>query len=103
VRDLESFVFKLVLSHGGGEIDVDGVRDVAKSYKVKLKNKIPSRHPRRWDLVAAVRSTFKGGNNFNKSRAALYLGWDPDTLVSRLNDAAIDAESLACEPLAWRR
>jgi hypothetical protein len=47
---------------------------------------VPSRHPRRRDLEAALRTTKKRAGAPNKVRAALYLGWDPDTLVARLEE-----------------
>ncbi len=103
LRDLESFIFKLVLMHKGGEMGLEQLTSIAERFNVSLVKKIASRHPRRIDLVAALRSTFKAGTHFNKRRAALYLGWDPDTLASRLKEAKITEQELAAEPLAWRR
>jgi hypothetical protein len=36
-----------------------------------------------------LRFTRKPSGRLNKTRAALYLGWDPDTLVARMHDAGI--------------
>jgi DNA-binding NtrC family response regulator len=59
-----------------------------------LLEKLASRRPRRRDLVQALLTTLKHSGGLNKRRAALYLGWDPDTLVARMKEAHIDGEEL---------
>ena len=90
VRELESLVYKLVLLHPGETLGIEQVRRVARRFKFDLTKKLPSRHPRLADLLDALRLTRKQSGKTNKTRAALYLGWDPDTLVARLRDAGID-------------
>jgi DNA-binding NtrC family response regulator len=66
----------------------------------KLVRRLPSRHPLRSDLGAALRTTLLGTGRVNKTRAATYLGWDPDTLVARLADLRIDP-SVSFPDSAW--
>lgn len=101
LRDLEGFVFKLVLLHAGAQVGPDLVREVAREFKLELCDKLPPRRPRRADLVQALRTTLKHTGRLNKRRAALYLGWDPDTLVSRLAEVELDLEALEREPEGW--
>jgi putative methionine-R-sulfoxide reductase with GAF domain len=99
-RELENFVYKLVVfgparRRGVPEIiQPEHVHEIAAQFSLKLASRLPSRHPSRSDLLAALRITRKPGGRLNKTRAALYLGWDPDTLVARMQDAGI-AEDLA--------
>lgn len=94
LRELEALVFKLVLLHPGEAVGVDAVRAVAGEFQLQLRERLPSRRPRREDLVQALRTTRKGTGRPNKRRAALYLGWDPDTLVLRMEDAGLTGEAL---------
>ncbi|TDJ72926.1 MAG: sigma-54-dependent Fis family transcriptional regulator [Planctomycetota bacterium] len=100
VRELENAVFKLVLHHAGEELDADAVVRALAPYGVLLARRLPSRHPPRADLVAALVTTRTRGGRPNKSRAAQYLGWDPDTLVARMKDAHLDEEGLDA-PNGW--
>jgi DNA-binding NtrC family response regulator len=100
LRGLENVVYKLVLLHGGDEVlpaDVTGLR---RRFGLELVRKLPSRHPDRRDIVAALRVTRMAGGRMNKTRAALYLGWDPDTLVARMASENVDEEKL-CGLDAW--
>ena len=90
LRELESLVYKLVLLHPGEAVGCEQVRRLAKRFKLQLLKKLPSRYPRVEDMLTALRLTRKQSGNINKTRAALYLGWDPDTLVARLRDAGLD-------------
>jgi hypothetical protein len=98
VRELESFLYKLVLLARGERgraveiVEPAQVRDIAGRFSLQLVRRLPSRHPLRSDLLAALRVTRKPGGRLNKTRAALYLGWDPDTLVARMQDAGIGEE-----------
>jgi len=101
LRDLEALVFKLSLLHPGEEVGAQEIRAVARRFKSELLAKLPPRRPRRSDLVAALRTTMKSTGRFNKRRAALYLGWDPDTLAARLSEAELDESALAAEAETW--
>jgi len=101
LRDLEALVFKLVVLHPGETLGPQELRSVAQRFKLDLREKLPSRRPRRADLVQALRSTLTRTGRTNKRRAAALLGWDPDTLVARMGDAGLDEEALAAEPEVW--
>ncbi len=98
VRQLENLVYKLVLLHPGNRIGADDVRDLARRFRMELLHRIPSRHPSRHDLLAALHTTRKQSGNPNKTRAALYLGWDPDTLATRLREAGLWTETSESAP-----
>jgi hypothetical protein len=98
VRELESFLFKLVLLErrhaGSAAVHVQPLHifEIARRFSLPTVRRLPSRHPSRADLLAALRVTRMPTGRTNKTRAALYLGWDPDTLVARMQDAGIGEE-----------
>lgn len=96
--ELGSLVYKLVLLHPGREIGAGEVADVARRFGLTLVTRIPSKAPRRADVIAALESTRTGRGTLNKTRAALYLGWDPDTLVARMRDLGLDVATGAPLP-----
>lgn len=104
VRELESFVYKLVLlARVDGavrlrSITADLVREMARRFSMPLVSRLPSRHPQPGDVIGALRVTRMTGGRTNKTRAALYLGWDPDTLVARMKDCGI-ADEIRDEPV----
>jgi DNA-binding NtrC family response regulator len=95
VRELESMIYKLVLLGRGRRgpgvepLQPAQILEIAARFSLEIVERLPSRHPPRGDLLAALRATRKPGGRLNKTRAALYLGWDPDTLVARMQDAGI--------------
>jgi len=93
VQQLENLVYKLVLFHPGERVGPEGVLALAARFRLELHPRLSSRRPSEADLRSALRVTRKASGAINKTRAALYLGWDPDTLVARLKDAGIDGES----------
>jgi hypothetical protein len=108
-RELENLVYKLVVFGPGrkrGSIEIVEpvhVRTIAAEFGLRLVARLPSRHPSRADLLSALRITRKPGGRLNKTRAALYLGWDPDTLVARMQDAGIGEEiPVSSDDLGWR-
>lgn len=86
VRQLENLVYKLVLLHPGEPVPPEAVIELARRFRLQVLRRLPSRHPQPADLRAALRATRKRSGAYNKTRAALYLGWDPDTLVARMRD-----------------
>ena len=44
---------------------------------------------------AALETTANQRGSVNKTRAALYLGWDPDTLTSRMSDLGLNLGAVA--------
>lgn len=51
--------------------------------------RMPSRAPTAADLAAALWTTRTATGRINKTRAALYLGWDPNTLSLRLKEGEL--------------
>jgi hypothetical protein len=92
VRELERVLARLALDAPGAEVGADAVRAAAERAGVELARKLPSRHPARRDVVAALETTRCGSGAWNKTRAASYLGWDPDTLVARMGDLRVPSE-----------
>ncbi len=95
LRELENVVYQLVLLHPGAEIGLAEVEAVARRVGLELVRRIPSRHPDPTTLRAALETTRHRRGGFNKTRAALYLGWDPDTLVSRMSELDSTHDSAA--------
>lgn len=100
LRALGNLVYKLTLLHGGEQLDAQAVCRIADAHGHALLARLPSRQPDREDLLAALASTRRTGGRINKTRASLFLGWDPDTLVARLRDAEI-AEDDVQGPGPW--
>lgn len=86
VRELENVLFKLVLLHAGQDIDADRIDAMARRIGVELVRKVPSRNADPEIVRAALETTLNLRGSINKTRAALYLGWDPDTLVARMDE-----------------
>ncbi len=84
VRELENLIFKLVLQHPGAEIGREALERTARRAGVELLRRASSRQPDPELLRAALAATANLRGTINKTRAALYLGWDPDTLVTRM-------------------
>ena len=89
VRELENVVYKLVLL-GGDPLEPAHVEAVARRFRLELVQRIAPREADRPLIEAALRTTRTKRATANKTRAALYLGWDPDTLARRIADEAID-------------
>lgn len=81
LRELEDLVYRLALCAPQREIALDDLRSVARRFRLELCARVPSRDvdPAWIRAALEVTRTQRGGEN--KTRAALYLGWDPDTLA----------------------
>jgi len=107
LRGLENLAYKLVLLRGGtgaGAADAvtpDDLVRLGRRFGLEFVQRLPSRHPERRDVVAALRTTRAANGRLNKTRASIYLGWDPDTLVARMESEGID-EALLRGSEAWR-
>ena len=84
VSELEAFLLKLCLLRPGEQLGVEDDEAVAKTFRLKLLSRLPSKRPDARAVTAAIEATRLGTGRINKTRAALYLGWDPDTLEARL-------------------
>jgi len=90
--ELENALYKLALDREGEAVDEARLRETLEVYGGELLRRLPSRHPRRADVEAALVVTRRDNGRWNKTRAALYLGWDPDTLVARMKELELDLE-----------
>jgi len=90
VRELENLVYKLVLfarrhvADRDQQLEPELVARLAQECGTSLLRRLPSRHPPRSDLIAALRVSRTKRGRINKTRAALFVGWDPG-LVARRN------------------
>ena len=100
LRELAGAVHRALLFAAGRWITSADLDLLTARFGRTLARRLPSRHPARSDLVGALRTTLLGSGRVNKTRAAVYLGWDPDTLVARLDDLGIDATRIPTEG-AW--
>jgi len=91
--ELEGTLQRALLFATGPVLSAADFDRLAARFGRTLVRRLPSRHPLRSDLAAALRSTLLGTGRVNKTRAAAYLGWDPDTLVARLADLGLDGSS----------
>jgi hypothetical protein len=84
LRELENFLFQVALMHAGRSVGADELERTARRVGVELLRRVPSRQPDPEFVRAALVTTANQRGSVNKTRAALYLGWDPDTLASRM-------------------
>ena len=94
VRQLENVVFKLVITAAGSGVGSDEVDAALHASTGECLRRVPSRRPDRAVVLAALRLTRTGRGSLNKTRASLYLGWDPDTLVLRMGELGLDGVCL---------
>ncbi len=102
VRELEGGLTRLVLAQNERSLDFDLAIAALNAGSNRYLLRLPSLRPQAQDLNAALRTTRTLGGRINKTRAASYLGWDPDTLVARLRDLGIDP-SEPPEEDSWSR
>jgi putative methionine-R-sulfoxide reductase with GAF domain len=86
---LKGVLSKLLLESSGEWIEFEQAHSILSAHGSEPIKRLPSRHPRRRDVVSALESTRLESGRINKTRAAQYLGWDPDTLVARMGDLGI--------------
>jgi hypothetical protein len=94
LRELENLVHKLVLLHPGVQVGFEALNRTARRFHVELVRRVSSRAPDPETLRAALATTANLRGSINKTRAAMYLGWDPDTLVLRMNELEASERSL---------
>lgn len=92
VRELEAVAYRLVLSAAGREVDARTLVLELERMGLDVPDKLPSRRAERAWLVQALETTRHSSGSANKTRAAAYLGWDPDTLVTKLRSFGIDPD-----------
>ena len=100
VASLELALRELCVTRPGELLDGRDVEPTLEQAGLGLLARLPSLRPRRQDLVAALWTTRTSGGRINKTRAALYLGWDPATLAGRLRELGLSGGA-APEPCSW--
>ena len=56
---------------------------------LELVSRLPSRDPDVRDIASALWATRTVKGRMNKTRAAAFCGWDPNTLAARLRDLQV--------------
>jgi hypothetical protein len=102
LRELEDVLYKLVLLADEEELGAQQVVELLTPFGLQAGARPNSRRARTDDLLAALAATRTAGGRVNKTRAAQYLGWDPDTLVARLQERGIDPDDPPA-PRPWSR
>lgn len=88
VSELAALVAQLVRACAGRALGSAEVRAALRSRGLSFRARLPSLRPSALDLELALASTRHGIGSENLARAARYLGWDPDTLRTRLAQRA---------------
>jgi two-component system, NtrC family, nitrogen regulation response regulator NtrX len=96
--ELENVLYRLAVARPGEGVGVEDLEQVLAGFGTELTRRLPSRHPDARDVLAALRVTRKDSGRLNKTRAASWLGWDPDTLVARMGDLGLEDVDA---PRAW--
>lgn len=92
LRDLESLACTLVLHLRRETIHAAELQQCAAAFGMQLSERVQSRHPDREVVLDALWTTRTGSGRTNKTRAAEWLGWDPDTMVAKMKALKIPDE-----------
>ncbi len=96
--ELEAVVRQALLRAEGAAVEVADLMAAFRDVGLVPLSKLPSRSPDVRDVASALWTTRTATGRVNKTRAAAYCGWDPNTLAARLRDMGIselqDAERL---------
>ncbi len=93
VRELAQWMYRLVLCPVDRAVDAGMFMGLAERFGHEALARLPSRHPDKDLLISALKCTATGKGTWNKTRAALYLGWDTDTLQNRILEAGLTCEN----------
>ena len=103
VAGLEALLHAAFLRRTSDAIDAQTIAAALDDVGVTPRRRCPSRAPSSLDLASAVWATRTSSGRINKTRAALYLGWDPNTVGGHLKTAGIhgldDAQRLLLRPV----
>ncbi len=84
-KQLMSVVLHLV-QLARGPVTREDVASALSERGLEVVKRLESKRPLPSDISAALSATRSKSGRVNKSRASMYLGWDPDTLVGRMRD-----------------
>jgi len=101
-RELDARLHALLRRAGVDPVNSDELAVLWRTTGDEPILRLDSRSPTPSLLRSALLSTATGGGRSNKRKAALYLGWDPDTLATRLSEAGIAGVDPAQRGRAWR-
>lgn len=102
LRGLADAMYRVVLCAASRDVDASALEQIALRFGRPALRKLPPRGTDAATLRAALRVTAHPRGGWNKTRAAAYLGWDPDTLHARLQDAKLAAQDNAERDVAAR-
>lgn len=93
---LEDVVRRVCLRIDGAAVDLRAVVHALAGAELEVVPRLPSREPAPLDVASALWVTRTSSGRFNKTRAAAYCGWDPDTLSARARDLGLaDLDAVA--------
>ncbi|MFT5049440.1 MAG: hypothetical protein ACI8QZ_000833 [Chlamydiales bacterium] len=99
IRDLSRVLHRWALSCAGREIDAHEAAETWSAVVPPPLRRLAPRSVSIADLQSALFTTRTASARVNKTRAAAYLGWDPDTLVNHMRVAGISGASAG--PDSW--
>ncbi|MCE9593106.1 MAG: hypothetical protein K8S98_02835 [Planctomycetes bacterium] len=90
VHELAAVAYRLVVAHSGRDVDAATLTVELERMGLDAPVKLPSRRLEPSWITEALETTRHQSGGVNKTRAAAFLGWDPDTLVARMREAGLD-------------
>jgi hypothetical protein len=93
LRELEAVVYRLVIGQSGRDVDADVLAGELSRMGLDAPRKLSSRQAEPTWIAQALETTRHESGGINKTRAAAYLGWDPDTLVTRMRACGLDPDA----------
>ncbi len=87
--ELEAVLRQALLRASGGEVSARHLMRAFHDVGVDLVQRLPSRDPDPRDIASALWATRTAKGRLNKTRAAAFCGWDPNTLAARLRELKI--------------
>ncbi len=87
--ELEAVVRQALLRAEGAAVGVAGLMAAFRDVGLTPVSRLSSRSPEVRDVASALWTTRTATGRVNKTKAATYCGWDPNTLTARLRDMGI--------------
>lgn len=87
--ELEAVLRQALLRAAGGEVTARNLMRAFDDVGLETVQRLPSRDPDTLDIASALWTTRTVKGRMNKTRAAAFCGWDPNTLAARLRDLQV--------------
>jgi hypothetical protein len=87
--ELEAVLRQALLRASGGEVTTRHLMVAFEDVGLEPVRRLPSRDPDARDIASALWATQTVKGRMNKTRAAAFCGWDPNTLAARLRDLQV--------------